>query len=380
MSNILKPSRRGGWAFFLVLLPGVVIAAEPKVRFTTIESGKHLVVEVVGLSDADLKQLKYTSMPNFPAMLSVRVAGGSTDLLGTYMLTETSIKFESRHRPGAGVTFRATFDPKKMPHRPDGQLVTAEATVPKPAAGPAAVVERIYPSSDKLPENQLRFYIHFSSPMSRHNAYANLKLLNEDGNPVVGAFLELGEELWDPTGKRFTLLLHPGRVKRGLRPREEAGPILEEGKRYTLVVDAAWPDMTGSPLKSGFRKSFSSTAPDDSQPDPKRWTIKAPASGKAEALVVSAEKPIDHALFEHLVWVVDGQGKRIEGSAAVSDLETRWTFTPAKPWAPGKYRLVVDTALEDRAGNSVARPFELDLVQPRPKEAPKLTELGFEIK
>jgi hypothetical protein len=380
MSNTLKPSRRGGWAFFFALFPGIALAAEPKVRFATIEHGKHLVVEVAGLSDANLKQLKNAASPEFSAILSVRVAGGSSDLLGTYTLTESALRFESRYPPGAGVTFRATFDPKKMPHHPDGQLVAAEGTVPKPAGGASAVIERIYPSGDKLPENQLRFYIHFSAPMSRRNAYEHLKLLDEHDKPVVGAFLELGEELWDPAGKRFTLLLHPGRVKRGLRPREEAGPILEEGKHYTLVIDAGWPDADGNPLKAGSRKSFSVVAPDETQPDPKKWTIAAPPAGSAKSVMVAVEKPLDHALLQRLLSVVDADGKPVDGTPAVSDGETRWTFTPAKSWAAGRYRLRIDTALEDRAGNSIARPFELDLVQPRPEGAPKLVELEFEIK
>jgi len=41
-------------------------------------------------------------------------------------------------------------------------------------------------------------------------------------------------------------------VKRGLAPREEAGPILEEGKKYTLTISKDWPDEAGFPLKEEF--------------------------------------------------------------------------------------------------------------------------------
>ena len=34
----------------------------------------------------------------------------------------------------------------------------------------------------------------------------------------------------------------------GLVPREEDGPILEEGRRYTFEVDAAWEDLEGRPI------------------------------------------------------------------------------------------------------------------------------------
>ncbi|MCL6608417.1 MAG: hypothetical protein K6T74_10025, partial [Geminicoccaceae bacterium] len=103
-----------------------------------------------------------------------------------------------------------------------------------------------YPTSDQLPENQLRFYIHFSAPMSRGEAYARIRLLDSAGKPIDAAFLELGEELWDPSGKRFTLLIDPGRIKRGLRPREDLGPVLEAGSALGFLVFA--------PLKE--RESF----------------------------------------------------------------------------------------------------------------------------
>jgi hypothetical protein len=376
----MKPSRGRGWAFFvLALAPALSAAQETKVRFK-IERDKPMVVEVTGVRPADFNQLKQAKMPDFPAILSVRVAGGSTNVAGTYTVTDDAIRFESRHPPGPGVTFRAVYDPARFSRTPAGHMVSAEATVPKRSGAATAAVEKIYPSGDKLPENQLRFYLHFSAPMSRNGAYSHIKLLDDKGKEVASPFLELGEELWDPTGKRFTLLLHPGRIKRGLKPREELGPILEEGKRYTLVVDADWPDAEGNPLKSGVRKSFAVGAPDETQPDPKRWSLTPPKAGDRGSLGVGLEKPLDNALLERLLWVVDADGRRVAGSPMVSDGETRWSFIPAKPWAAGRYKLVVDSALEDRAGNSVARPFELDLVQPRPQDKPRLVEIGFEAK
>ena len=54
----------------------------------------------------------------------------------------------------------------------------------------------------------------------------------------------------------------------------------------------------------------------------------------------------------------------MRGTVAVDDEETAWRFTPADPWRPGDYRLVIGTELEDVAGNSIARPFEVDAVGP----------------
>ena len=69
--------------------------------------------------------------------------------------------------------------------------------------------------------------------MSRGEVYRRVRLVGEQGD-VDLPFLELGEELWDPEGRRLTLLFDPGRIKRGLKPREDAGQILQPGKRYAL--------------------------------------------------------------------------------------------------------------------------------------------------
>jgi hypothetical protein len=62
-----------------------------------------------------------------------------------------------------------------------------------------------------------------------------------------------------------------------------------------------------------------------------------------------------------MLWVTDAAGRKVVGTVAVDEEETRWRFTPAAAWAPGRYFLVADTTLEDLAGNSIGRPFEVDL-------------------
>src|SRR2546425_7490559 len=110
--------------------------------------------------------------------------------------------------------------------------------------------------------------------MSEGDCYRHIKLLDAKGKAVDLPFLELDQELWDSEGKRFTLFFDPGRIKRGLKPREELGPPLEEGKTYAFVVDRDWLDAEGNPLKESYRKSFRVGPPDDSPPDPKTWVIK----------------------------------------------------------------------------------------------------------
>ncbi len=129
--------------------------------------------------------------------------------------------------------------------------------------------------------------------MSRGEAYSHIRLLNAAGRAVADPFLELNEELWSGDGRRFTLLFDPGRIKRGLKPREEVGPVLEAGKSYTLVIDRQWPDAHGNPLAGEFRKSFRAGPPDQESPSPRDWKIQAPAAGTRHPLEVSFPEPLD---------------------------------------------------------------------------------------
>ena len=236
--------------------------------------------------------------------------------------------------------------------------------LPAPPAAEPTAVEQVYPTADKLPENQLKFYVHFTAPMSRGEAYRRVHLLNADGKEAAGAFLEIGEELWDPAGRRFTLFIDPGRIKRGLKPREDMGPVLEQGKSYTLLIDRAWSDAEGRPLKEAFRKKFEATAADETPPDPKTWRLQPPEAGGRNPLTVVFPKPMDHALLERMLWVTDSGGRVVPGDATTADAETRWQFTPRAAWPAGAYRLVADNRLEDLAGNTLGRPFEVDVFHP----------------
>jgi hypothetical protein len=247
---------------------------------------------------------------------------------------------------------------------PNANRVLAEFVVPKPSSSSTTIVEHVYPTTNRLPENVLKFYIHFSAPMSRGEAYRSVHLLDSAGHEVELPFLELDEELWDPQAKRFTLFFDPGRIKRGLKPREDVGPAVEQGKSYTLVIDRAWSDAKGNPLKESFRKRFQVGPPEERPPDPKTWKIRSPRAGGAEPVVVTFPKPMDHALLGRLLWITDPSNRKVAGSIAITKEETCWTFTSRESWAAGTYHLVAGTTLEDLAGNSIGRPFDLDVLHP----------------
>ena len=228
---------------------------------------------------------------------------------------------------------------------------------------PTTVVQQVFPSSLILPENLLKFYVHFSAPMSRGRIYEHIHLRNDAGKEIELPFLEIDEELWDPTMTRLTLFIDPGRIKRGVLPLEEIGPALETGKSYSLVIDSDWKDGAGNLLQAGFAKRFSVAAPDRDPPDPARWNIQAPQPDTQTPLMITFPEPMDQALAQRIIQVLGDSDEALSGKVTLGDQERRWIFVPANPWRRGTYQLVVPTTLEDLAGNNIGKPFEVDLFE-----------------
>ena len=251
------------------------------------------------------------------------------------------------------------------------------------ALSPPPTVTAVYPSSGQLPANLLRFYLHFSAPMRAGNSYRFIEIRDEQGERITEPFLELEQELWDPSGQRFTLLFDPGRIKSGLLPTRTVGGALDESRRLTLVVHSGWPSAAGASLADGFEHAFEVTEPDHESPSVGDWTLSLPSAGSLAPLRLTFDEPLDHALLQSLI-TVERDGRTILGTVSVSDGETAWELTPDEPWQAGAYRIVVDVRLEDRAGNRLDRPFERDLREPDEsvvdtQDGPSFRMLRFEI-
>src|SRR5205085_1618452 len=162
--------------------------------------------------------------------------------------------------------------------------------------------------------NLLRWYVELSAPMEPGAALEHVHLLDASGNEVRGAFLAGGEELWDPARRRLTLLLDPGRVKRGIRTNEESGAPLIAGRRYRLVIDADWRDGRGAALVSGFTREFVAVVDDRVSPDVTKWRVTAPRGGSRTPLLVAFGESLDHALASRRIEVARGE-ERIAGVA-----------------------------------------------------------------
>ena len=285
------------------------------------------------------------------SLFAIYAGNGDVPLSGSYSVSEGELAFRPRYPLTPGIRLRAVF------RSPAGAPVESGFEVPKAEPRESTTrVARVYPSATVLPENELKFYIYFSGPMQKAEAWNRIHLIGQDGKAVQLPFLEIEQELWDRENTRLTVLFDPGRIKRGVLPLEEVGPAIENGKSYTLVIDREWPDQHGTPLVETFRKRFR-TGPADREPvNTAKWKIAAPKAGTADALVIQFPEPLDYALLQHMIEVAG-----VPGSVEVGREETEWRFMPKQPWRAGDYKIVVQTALEDLAGNHVGRAFDVDV-------------------
>jgi hypothetical protein len=350
----------------LVLSLAVRAAEPPKIGLVTLKPGEPPVVDATGLSKGAIETFAKLPAKERALVFRVVVAGGTEQellarppLAGTSSVTETGLRFEPQFPLVPGREYVALLKTDTSP-----KPLRVTLALPKPPPGPRVAITAVYPTSNRLPENTLRFYIHFSGEVARGDVYRHLKLVRDDGVEIREPFLEVHEELWSGDGRRLTVLFHPGRVKRELVPREELGPILEEGRAYALTISEKWEDTEGRPVVGGFTKTFTAGPPDDQPVDPAVWALVAPRVGSDSPLIIRLPKPLDHAMLNRVVWVADANGEGVQGTLTVGGGERVLAFAPKTPWRRGEYKLVADTRLEDVCGNRVGEPFEVDVFKP----------------
>lgn len=344
-------------------------AAPPALHFDDRpESAEFGTIAVSGLPAARLAQLSTgLARADWERVLAVRLGGPEAPaMLGTYVVEGDTLRFRPRFPIAAGLSFEVRFEGSvfdELARHDVGGTPQLSATFRMPSPPDEALphVVAVYPSAEELPENLLRVYVHFSAPVFPKHIHEHVHLYDAAGREVELPFVEVEGGLWDPDRTRLTLFLHPGRIKRDVAPNTELGPVLRAGETFRLAVDA---DLGGEArLAARHDKSIVALPADRTPPAPSSFELTAPRDREA-ALTLDFPEPLDHALLGRLIRVEDASGATLAGHVAISRDETRWTFTPDRPWAAGDYVVRIDPALEDLAGNSLAGAFE------RPEGAP----------
>jgi len=317
-------------------------------------------------------------------VFQVRVAGTDSQrpaVTGKYLVTKTGVDFTPRFPLDPGLAYSVTFDPAKLSEPRSEPAVTRTVSLPKVERTPSTVVTRVMPTSEVIPENHLRMYVEFSAPMSGESGVPFIRLIDDRGEVVPDVFLPLEADFWNPDRTRYTVFFDPGRVKRGILPNEQMGRALVPGRTYTVEIDPAWKDTNGVVLAKAYRQSFRIGPADERPVTPSAWKLTPPRSGTRDPFIIAFPESLDHGLLQRAIGVSRRDGTPIAGSIRIDPGETRWNFTPDAAWTGGKYDVVVLSILEDLAGNSVGRLFEVDVFEKvDAKPQPSQTRLPFDIK
>ncbi|MEM9603453.1 MAG: hypothetical protein AAGA11_11365 [Pseudomonadota bacterium] len=224
--------------------------------------------------------------------------------------------------------------------------------VPRKTALTAPAVTAAYPSGAQLPANTLRFYLHFSTPMQPHRAHDFIRLVDANGKADPAAFMAFKQELWNRERTRLTVLLDPGRIKRGVAQNRTLGPALVDGQQYALVVEAGWPSADGRGTAPRFEHRFTVTGALRSRPRVDHWTITPPRRGGHDALLIGFDRAFDAAQARDAITVWDNPATPVPGEVQLDAGERGWRFVPHRPWASHQVEVRVDPRLEDVAGNN----------------------------
>jgi hypothetical protein len=280
------------------------------------------------------------------------------DVFGRYHVFKDGVQFTPYFPFERGLSYRASFDPRPLGRSELTDVLTLEFSLPREQSALPPVVQHIFPSSHRLPENLLRFYICFSNSMQRGQVEAEISLLGPDGEPAPDALYRAPVELWDRSMRCLTILLDPGRLKRGVGPNRELGPPLKTGQMYTLVVGAGMTDLSGSRLPETVYKRFGVTGAVRERIGIEQWKIVPPETNSRQPLVLTFPRPLDRALLSETITIAPTFEQSIDGQIVIDQCERRWSFTPTSPWAAGSYHVRVASSLEDVCGNSVMAAFD----------------------
>jgi len=278
--------------------------------------------------------------------LQVFVQGSTIPISGTCSVTGNNLYFAPDFPFEEGIGYRFNYFGKDT-------LIVIPETKKK-----AALVIQIYPTTDQIPENLLRFYIYFNSPMRDGNFLDYIHLLDEEGNDLKGVFFDNQYELWSENFTRLTILVDPGRVKTGLRANVQLGRAFQKGKRYKLVIDKNWKTLGGQTLAKNYVKEFYGAEADLIAPDKELWNVTAPEANSKKPLIIRFGQSIDHVSARKFMNITDHSQALIAGELKLENDDSVMRFYPNKKWQDGKYQILINSRLEDIVGNNLNGLFD----------------------
>ncbi len=314
------------------------------------------------------KIIPATNKDSIKNNLQVYLAGRDVPVLGEITVKENDILFTPLVSLTAGLRYEVRYEKKLI----------GEVQLPSPTSEVQPLVLAIYPGKDTVPENLLKIYLEFSSPMQEGIALDYINLI-KDGDTISSAFLDLQPELWNEKRNLLTLWLDPGRIKRDLQPNQQMGPPLVEGGHYQIVVDTGWRDQKGINLSKQYLKNIIVANRDTNSPQPEKWTMNHPSHGSKEILTIDLQESLDYAVLKNSIRILNENSSPLKGEFSLQSNESILNFIPETKWIKGKYFVEIEAKLEDLAGNNLNRLFDKDLSKDKSDKNKPIYKLPFVI-
>lgn len=293
-------------------------------------------------------------------VLSVYVVGDGKEwnpldysIQGNYQFEDKALIFTPRYSFLENTEYYVRFELDSVLLE-DRFIITPDTT-------PITFVEEVYPTTDLIPRNILKFYVQFSGSMMDGNMLDHVYVVDSEGLRMEHVFLEIPQELWDTENTRLTILFDPARIKRGMDALDEYGAPFQVGQSYTLIIDSEWKDDGNRALTESYEKVFTIVEDDRVKPESGSWEVITPSVNSEQELVLNFFEPMDYGLLNRVIQVVDENGNLVNGSITLEEDQTQWVFSPEDPWSNEKYTIQVEGILEDLAGNNLISLFDVDL-------------------
>jgi len=299
------------------------------------ENGKAIGVVIQGISEGNFQ---------------VQLKGAERIIIGKTTTKHSSAFFRPLWAFTRGLTYEIISE----------GILFKSFTVPEDLSENAPEIVSVYPTTDIIPENLLKMYIVFSQPMNQGHVLDFIQIMNKTTNSVEYPFLDLQPELWNEDGTTLTLWLDSGRIKRDLGPNKIYGTPVDEGESYKMEIFKDWKSTIGTELKESFTKVFIVAANDREKPKPENWQITSPKGNSVDQLTIDFGESMDYILAMNTITVSKNEVE-VVGRISLNKDQSVWRFIPTEPWSEIEHQILVETRLEDLAGNNLNRPFDRDI-------------------
>jgi hypothetical protein len=238
----------------------------------------------------------------------------------------------------------------------DGVVIKEQfKTIAVQHVNPVPKVTKLFPISDTIPANILMFHVYFDQPMNEDPmAFKHIDIIDKNGK--IKSFAWRQKSTWTDSGKHLVLMVHPGRIKRGIAYTDD-GPLFEPNEKYTLRISKHIKNKYNQSLKETHLKTLFVKSALRKELNENDLDVILPKINSRESLKLLFSRPIDIGSLNIGVEVLNEKGESIAGQFFQDNDHQRY-FVPNFKWEEESLTLVFTEYFSDLSSNHFKRAFE----------------------